>query len=70
MSATVTASRLLTADQVAERWQVPKAHVYRLTRQGALPTVRLGKYCRYRIEAIEAFEAAGGTEPTTERKSA
>ena len=54
-------SQLLTADQVAERWQVPKAHVYRLTREGQLPTVRLGRYCRYRLAAIEAWEAHGGT---------
>lgn len=62
MSEAVTASRLLTADDLAERWQVPKAHVYRLTRSGQLPTVKLGRYCRYELGAVEAFEAAGGTE--------
>lgn len=62
MSEAVTASRLLTADDLAERWQVPKAHVYRLTRTGKLPAVKLGRYCRYEQGAIEAFEAAGGTE--------
>lgn len=62
MSGVVTASRLLTADDLAERWQVPKAHVYRLTRSGQLPTVKLGRYCRYDLRAVEAFEAGGGTE--------
>ena len=62
MSGAVTASRLLTADDLAERWQVPKAHVYRLTRSGQLPTVKLGRYCRYDVRAVEAFEAGGGTE--------
>jgi excisionase family DNA binding protein len=38
------AGRLLTADDLAERWQVKASHVYRLTRAGALPTVRLGRY--------------------------
>ena len=57
----VTASRLWTAEELAERWQVPKAHVYRLTREGLLPTVRLGRYYRDSVAAIEAFEAAGGT---------
>jgi excisionase family DNA binding protein len=53
-------SRLLKAEQLAERWQVPKAQVYRLTREGRLPTVRIGRYYRYALGAIEAFEAAGG----------
>ena len=49
--------RLLTADQLAERWQVPKSQVYALTRRGEIPTVKLGKYYRYRLDAIEAFES-------------
>ena len=50
----VSATRhLLTAGELAERWQVPKSHVYRLTRDGLIPAVRLGRYYRYRLEAIE-----------------
>jgi excisionase family DNA binding protein len=49
--------RLLTAGELAERWQVPKSHVYRLTREGLVPAVRLGRYYRYRLEAIERWEA-------------
>lgn len=56
----LVADQLLTAAQLAERWQVPKAHVYRLTRQGVLPVVRLGRYCRYQLPAIEAWERNGG----------
>jgi excisionase family DNA binding protein len=52
---------LLTAEQVAERWQVPLSQVYRLSRAGRLPAVRLGRYVRYQLSAIEEFEAAGGT---------
>ncbi len=52
--------RLLIADELAERWQVPRSHVYRLSRDGLLPTVQLGRYKRWRLDAIEAFEAAGG----------
>jgi excisionase family DNA binding protein len=48
--------RLLTADQLAVRWQVPTSHVYRLTRQGEIPAVKLGRYYRYRLDAIERFE--------------
>ena len=54
-------SQLLTADELATRWQVPKNHVYRLTREGKIPAVRLGKYYRYRLDAIEAFET--GAQP-------
>jgi excisionase family DNA binding protein len=54
------ANRLLTADEVAGRYSVPKAQVYRLTREGKLPTVRIGRYYRYRLAALEAFEDAGG----------
>lgn len=53
--------RLLTADEVAARWQVPKAQVYRLVREGrGLPVVRIGRYYRFRLAEIEAWEAAGG----------
>jgi len=63
----LTAATLLTADDVADRWKVPKSHVYRLTRGDQLPVVRLGKYVRYTLAAVEQFEATGGTE---ERKAA
>lgn len=53
---------LLTADQLAVRWQVPKAHVYRLTREGKLPCVALGRYKRFALAAVEAFEVGGGTD--------
>jgi len=52
----LTASRLMTADQLAERWQVPTSQIYRLTRTGQLPTVRVGRYYRYRTDVIEAWE--------------
>jgi excisionase family DNA binding protein len=48
---------LLTAGELAQRRQVPKGHVYRLTRDGLIPAVRLGRYYRYRLEAIERWEA-------------
>lgn len=54
-----SARRLLTAEDLADRWQVPKSHVYRLTREGVIPAVRLGRYYRYKLEAIEAFERNG-----------
>lgn len=52
---------LLTAEQLAERWQVPKAHVYALTRRHEIPAVKLGRYYRYRLDQIEAFEVGADT---------
>jgi excisionase family DNA binding protein len=50
-------SRLLTAEELAERWQVPTSWVYAKTRSGEIPKVPLpGRYYRYRLETIEAFE--------------
>ena len=48
--------QLLTADQLGERWQGTKSHVYRLAREGRIPCVELGRYKRFRLDAIEAFE--------------
>ena len=52
----MTPGQLLTAEQVAARWQVPVAHTYRLAREGRVPCVRLGRYVRFRLDQIEAFE--------------
>ncbi len=54
---------LLTATQVAELLGVPTSWVYEQSRAGRIPTVTLGRYRRYRREAIEEWlkelEAAG-----------
>lgn len=46
---------LLTADQVAGLLGVPRSWVYEQSRAGRIPTVTLGRYRRYRREAIEAW---------------
>jgi excisionase family DNA binding protein len=38
-------------------WQVPKSQVYRLAREGRIPTVAIGRYYRFRLDAIEAWES-------------
>ncbi len=56
--------QILTAEQLAARWQVPASHVYALTRRGDIPVVKLGRYYRYRLDAIEQFEQSfTHTEP-------
>jgi excisionase family DNA binding protein len=54
-------SKLMTAEDLAERWGVPRDYVHRLAREGRCPVVKLGRYHRFRPEDIEAFERAGGT---------
>ena len=43
---------LLTAADVAEMLGVPTTWVYEQSRRGRIPTVTLGRYRRYRAEAI------------------
>jgi len=58
-------TQLLTAEELSARWQVPVGQVYRLTRDGRIPSVKLGRYYRYSPAAIEAFEN-GDTTTTKE----
>jgi len=46
---------LLSAAEVAELLGVPASWVYEQSRRGRIPTVTLGRYRRYRREAIEAW---------------
>jgi excisionase family DNA binding protein len=46
---------LMDAAEVAELLCVPKPWVYEQSRKGLIPTVELGRYRRYRREAIEAW---------------
>jgi excisionase family DNA binding protein len=59
-------SQILTAEQLAERWHVEKSWIYAKARSGELPKIPLpGKYIRFRLETIEAFER--GEVDSTER---
>ena len=49
--------RLLIAGEVAALLRVTQAWVYAETRANRLPHVRLGRYVRYRREAIDAWLA-------------
>lgn len=46
---------LLTAEQVARMLGVTQGWVYAQSRTGLIPTVTLGRYRRYRWEAIDAW---------------
>jgi excisionase family DNA binding protein len=55
--------RLLTAEELAELLSVPVSWVREHTRSGQIPHVQLGRYRRYRREAVLAWveeQEAGG----------
>lgn len=51
---------LLTVEQLAARWQVPKSFVWKHTREGRIPAAKIGKFYRYRHDLIEELERNGG----------
>ena len=59
---------LLDASDLAARWKVAESHIYALTRRGEIPVVKLGRYYRYRLDQIEAFEL--GEFTSTKEKAA
>ncbi len=65
---------LLTADQVAAMLGMTPGWVYQQSRLGRIPTVSLGRYRRYRREAIEEWllqiEQDGLREPPSRRRVA
>lgn len=56
-------SPLLTAQKVAELLDVSPEYVWQMSREGRIPTVRLGRARRYRLDSIlswlEEIESAG-----------
>ena len=43
----------VTADKVAEHFGIPKNAVYKMAREGVIPSYRLGRSLRFVIEEIE-----------------
>ena len=65
---------LLTAQDVAERLGVAPSWVWAQARAGRIPHIRLGRYCRFREEALEAWiaqlerKSVGGQEWSAPRR--
>lgn len=57
MSGSPDAAKLLTAEEVAERLDVGVTWIWAQARAGRIPHVRLGRYKRFRSEAIDAWLA-------------
>jgi excisionase family DNA binding protein len=61
--------RLLTAEEIAERLGMKTQWVWAQARAGQIPHIRLGRYCRFRESAIEAWLQeleADSTSPAAE----
>ena len=54
-------NKLLTADAVAEHFSMSTESIYRLTRQGVLPAVKIGRSYRYDLDTLEAWKAQNST---------
>lgn len=55
MSEPHTNDRLLTVDDVAERFSVPKSWVYQNAETGRLPSFKVGRYRRFSAQALEDY---------------
>lgn len=51
-SSLVAVPRLMTAEQVAELLSMDVEWVWKMSRRGQIPTITLGRFRRYRREAI------------------
>jgi predicted DNA-binding transcriptional regulator AlpA len=61
--------RLLTAEELAARWQVKVQWIYAKTRSGEIPKVPLpGRYYRYGLDTIKAFERGEMDNNSTSRR--
>jgi excisionase family DNA binding protein len=58
LAATGPTCSLLTAEEVADMLGVTTSWVYAESRAGRITTVKLGRYYRYRLEAIERWIAS------------
>ena len=46
---------LLSVDELAEKLNIPKSRVYSFTRQGEIPMIKIGKYCRFVLDDVLAW---------------
>ena len=53
---------ILTAEEVATLLHMNTTHIYKLAKDGKIPSFKIGGQRRFRRLEIEAWMAAGGTE--------
>ena len=60
--------RLMTVDELAERWQVDGAWFYRKAREPEFPVIRLGGNIRFAYEDIVAYEQESKAKDSARRR--
>ena len=56
----IETDRLMLPEEVAQRLQVKLSWVYMAARQKILPSVKMGRWVRFKESDVEAFIAKGG----------
>ncbi|MDZ4660764.1 MAG: helix-turn-helix domain-containing protein [Pseudomonadota bacterium] len=46
-------NKLITPDNLSELLQVPKSWIYENAKSGKIPSIRLGKYVRFDLDAVQ-----------------
>ena len=57
---------MLTADQVAERWQIHPSTVYRMIARGEVPCRKIGRLVRIPLSHVERLELEAPCRAVTE----
>jgi excisionase family DNA binding protein len=65
VSAPAVLPRLLRAEEVAEQLGLSRLRVWELSRQGLIPTVKIGRSYRYDPQAVREWLDAGGSRGET-----
>ncbi len=52
----------LSPKDLAERWRVSVAMLYKLARNGELPAMRIGKTVRFKAADVDAYERSQSQE--------
>ena len=60
--------RLLTPEEVSERFQIKPHQVKELARQGKIPAVKLGKFWRFSEDSLKDWMKNGGVPDNDERE--
>ena len=60
-------SRLITIEDLAALWQIPKATLYNWVSQGKVPHLKIGRLLRFDLAEIEKFETRSRMGTATKR---
>lgn len=46
---------ILTVDEISDYLKIPKSTIYKLVREGKIPSQKIGRHWRFRKEAIDCW---------------